>query len=244
MNPNNENQADTQYWHDTCVRCRNGKAVTKLYRNGMFLQSVIIPTVMYPLNGPAEVFTFRNCIKVTDSKVLEIFDQIPYQIGRCYTNAEAMTSALIAEGYSAQTYAGWYFTSGSDTPIHHCWTVLDGQSVLDLADDLSLMCCDGNIQNFRNAKSRAERIALNVDFQRWASRFPNQKRCMYVGEPTPFTLYVGCPCSADEARKIYNALVAKYPNHPCHPKGGINPTQKAMVEAGLMDWAKGYVQSA
>lgn len=225
-------------WYEKHLTVREDKVVLKRFVDGTFLGSIIIPTVMYPLNGKPEVFRFDSAAIVADKSVLDIIDGIPYQIGRCYTNAEAVTSALRNAGYDARTYVGWFFSTAGRTPIHHCWTVLNGKSVIDLADDFSVMLCDGNREKFQQAASVEERRALMISFQRWAGQYPNSKRCMPVGTPTAFTFYVGCPCSGKDGISIYNNLVRLFPDHPSHPKGGINPTQEAMIKSGLMDWAK------
>lgn len=193
---------------------------------------------MYPLNGKPKVFTFKNTKVCEDTAVLEIFDSIKYRIGRCYQNSKRLRDALVAGGYDAKTYVGWLFTSASDTPIHHCWVVLDGDVVLDLSDDFTVMLGGENKKNFKPNASRGEAIEAIASFHQSAQKQKNSIRCFPVGLPTPFLLYIGSECEAERGVRIYNELVSSFPRHECQrnfDQNGLNATQRVMMEKGLME---------
>lgn len=224
-----------QPWQNLLLRCKPDKAVIRLHNDGgTFLASVNIPSVMWPLNGPYEVFHKGNCQLIENEAVATIVDGIPYRIGHCYTNAENVTAALQASKYSAVQYCGWMFT-GDSYPIHHSWTVLNGNHIIDLSDDFTVL--HSNHAYFDGADEQKAR-ELFIDFSKWIQQYPNSKRTMPFGIPSANLLYIGCPCSAKEGRSIYNNLVYYNPDHPCNERlvEGKNMTKMQMMlqDAGLM----------
>ena len=229
---------ENKFWYEKATKITDEKVVVKLRNADMtFRKSVIIPTILYPLNGKAHVFTFQNTYEVTDNNVLEIMDSIPYQIGFCYQNTQQLVNKLQAAGYDAVPYAGWLFTSASEFPVHHCWCVLNGESILDLADDFTVMLFGSNAEHFSKDKNREEIQNAIVSFAAEARKYKNSIRCAVVGIPTPFLLYVGSPCEPEKGKHIYQKLIADIPNHECQrncDSNGYNSTQKKLKQAGLM----------
>lgn len=225
-------------WHEKCVNLRPDRVVAKLRDdNGTFLRSIIVPSVLYPLSGGCEVFTYQNTKQMKDETVLSCFDSVEYKIGRCYDNVERLVAALNAAGYSAVPYVGWLFVSASETPIHHCWVVLNGESVLDLGDDYTLMLGGENGKHFEEAENIEDARELIASFQLAFRNVKNSRRCYPVGTPTPFLLYAGSPCDPSKGRSIYQRLMRDFPNHECERNcdtSGMNPTQKVLAQHGLM----------
>lgn len=228
---------NTNNWHDYCAFFKEDRAVVKLMNeDGNFFKSIIIPTAYYPLNGSYEVFTHKNTVQTKDESVLKIFDSVKYHIGHCYSNAEELALRLREKGYDARTYVGWLFTSATDFPIHHCWVILNKNTVLDLSDDFTAMLAGANGEHFKG-KGGKEVRELIADFQIAAVRVPNSVRCYPVGVPTSFLLYIGCECSASGGKVLYNNLVRKYPRHECKrncDNSDLNATQRIMRDKGLM----------
>lgn len=224
-------------WHENQVRYKDDTVVIKLRNDyGNFKKSVIVPTAYYPLNGKYKAFHYQNTKQVTDENVLRVFDEVKYRIGHCYTNTEELVFRLKENDYNAKSYVGWLFTSNTEYPIHHCWCVLDDDSILDLSDDYTAMLSGGNHENFKN-KSIEETRELIADFQQAARKVKNSIRCCPVGTPTPFFLYVGCECDPEVGKTMYQNLIARFPNHECQrncDSSGMNATQKVMKEKGLM----------
>ena len=219
------------------IRFKEEKVVAKLHNeDGSHKMSINIPSAYWPLNGTKyEKFQFNDCALAEDETILEAFDATKYQIGRCYSNSEHLAQNLRERGVDAKIYVGWLFIEKNGVPIHHCWVVVNG-SVLDLADDYYVQMA--NAEQFDKAKNNDERMELIADFQKWARQFPNSKRCMPVGRPTPGLLYIGCPCDPRMGRMIYNNLIDKYPDHVCNSNcdaTGMNATQRVMARHGLMD---------
>lgn len=230
---------ESNAWWETAIRCKPEKVVVKLWNDdGTFKDAINVPTDYWPLNGKYEVFHWNNTEHLRNEPILSVIDSQEYRIGHCYTNATATTKALLDAGYDAKTYAGWLFPGKGEYPIHHAWTVLEGKYVIDLSDDFSIKLYEGNREIFENAKSKEERDDLLVDFTKWASQYPHSKRCMPVGKPSWILLYVGCECDRELGIRIYNALTARYPTHPCNEKvrysNGMTMVQKKLADAGLM----------
>lgn len=228
---------DIKMWWEEQTRFKENKVVVKLCDDkGNFIKSVITPTVYYPLNNEYKAFHYKNTRPLEDDTVKEIFDSVTYQIGFCYQNTDELVSALQEKGYDAKPYVGWLFVSNNQFPVHHCWCVLDGDIVLDLADDYTVMLSGANGEHFKD-KSLEEARELMVSFAEEAKNHPNSVRCAPVGTPTPFMLYIGCECSPMNGRNIYNRLVAEFPDHECQRNcdgSGYNATQRMMKDKGLM----------
>lgn len=217
------------------VKIKEDKVVVKLYRGNTFIDSCIVPTVYYPLNGKFEVFTAENTKQVTDKKILEIFDKIDVKIGHCYQNTDNLVKELRKAGYNAKSYVGWLFTGGGQYPIHHCWCMLEDH-LLDLTDYYTQMFSEKNIENFKDAKTKEEQALVMADFLKAAQKAKNSAVCYPVGVPTSFMFYIGCECDPDVGRVIYQRLMREFPDHKCDrtDKNGLNQTQRIFKREGLM----------
>lgn len=226
-----------KFWHEEIVRIKADRIIVKLRnKDGTFLESVVIPTTYYPLNGECKVFHYKNTKRVTDQKILDIFDQVKYKYGFCYDNSERLVEELRKNGFDAKPYVGWLFVSDSEYPIHHCWVVINGDEVLDLSDDFTSMLSGKNGERFKG-KTREEARELSIDFAIAAQRVKNSVRCFPVGVPTPIMLYIGCECDPAQGRIIYNRLICEYPRHKCERNcdaRGLNATQRILKSRGLM----------
>ncbi len=190
------------------------KVIVKLYDDDKFLDAVHIPSVMWPLNGSYELFHQGNSKPLESETVNRVLDSVNYRTGFCYSNADAVTKGLQAAGLPAKTYVGWLFCNEYEYPLHHCWTVLDG-SVIDLSDCFTLMAI--NEATFALATTKEERDVIYIAFSKWLDRQPNHLRTV-PGRPYQSLLYVGCECSPEEGKAIYNQVCDMYPNHPCNSR--------------------------
>lgn len=224
-------------WWESCSKFKENKAIVKLYNEDDSLKdSIVVPTIKYPLNGKYEVFHYKNTKIVTNEEVLKIFDAQEYKIGKCYQNTARMVSALKSAGYNVKSYVGWLFTESSDYPIHHCWAVLNGESVIDLCDDYTQMLGGANGEHFKNARNRGELEELVADFYAAARNVRHSIRCSPVGMPTSIFLYVGCECEPDAGRVIYQQLMRQFPDHECErncDSSGMNSLQRHLNKRGL-----------
>lgn len=226
-----EDLENTEMWYDEKknVIAKEEKVIVKLRdNNDTFLKSIIMPTDYYPLNDKYQTFTVKNTEEVTDKKLLAIFDEIKYEVGRCYTNSTTLYEKLTQAGYDAKTYCGWLFVGQGETPIHHCW-VMVGNSILDLSDDMTVFTLNYRPQPNDAKEGREKFMQFHKDFL----HSKNSERCFPVGTPTPSYLYVGCECSPSLGRNIYNQMMRKFPNHECEANcnsKGENMTQIALRE--------------
>lgn len=218
------------------VKEKEGRVVAKLMNNdGSFKQSVIIPTVMYPLNNNAcRVFTSDNTKQIEDKGVLRIVDKIPFYIGRCYHNTAQVVTRLREYGYNIKSYVGWLFVCETQLPVHHCWAVLNDNEIIDLADDFTALYEEKNKPKWENEKDSREII---VSFQKAARGMKNSARCYPMGQATEGLVYVGCECDPEQGRLIYRQLIKNFPRHDCQRNcnaDGYNLTQQLFKERGLM----------
>ena len=103
------------------------------YRDSAFPvpQKAIIPSTQYPIAGQFELFVTANtsslqirengeftAVSEEAAKILAVIDKQRHDVGKCYFNADRVTSALQSKGYNAQTYVGWFFLADT-MPAHH-----------------------------------------------------------------------------------------------------------------------------
>lgn len=220
-------------WYETQARYKPDKVVVKIRDDdGRFQQAVIIPTIKYPLNGPYQVFHAGNTCPAKE-EMFEAIDKVEYKIGQCYTNTKCVVNELRKAGYDAVSYAGWFFV-GEGIPIHHCWTVVEGNILIDLADDYAMQkAVFPGIEEF----DKTAAIKATADFIRQTKEWRNSDRCYPVGCPHPVLYYVGCPCEPEEAVRIWWNLIRTFPNHECRTDYAPNnrsETQQYLYEQGLM----------
>lgn len=192
-----------------------------------FLGSIVVPTERYPLNGPYRIFCAENTEQIEDKEVLSIFNEVKYQVGRCYGNTEAMQRAFCKKGKKLDTYVGWLFLDETQLPIHHCWGVYK-EHVIDLADDLVIL--NQKLSSTRVSEDTSMR-KLVIRLQSESQKLRNSERCWPVGKVSKNAVYVGSLCSPDKGRTIYQGLEKKFPEH--HRK--VNLTQALMSDMGLMN---------
>ena len=222
------------------IKVKSDRVVAKIRdKDDKFIKSVIVPTEYYPLNGNGfSVFHYENTKQITDEKVLELIDSVPYKIGHCYQNTSDIASILRKNGYDIKTYVGWVFVGLHTFPVHHCWAVLNGNEVIDLMDDFSVMFSADNAQNFANLSLEEAREVL-LSFALASKDKKNSVRCGNIGKVSDILFYVGSECSPETGRMVYNDLIRKYPSHECQrncDSKGWNGTQKLMAENGLMPY--------
>jgi hypothetical protein len=219
------------------LRCKPQKATVRLVtREGGLFTTVKIPSALWPLSGPCEAFHCDNCVPISDEEIIRIVDAVPYKIGKCYSNAEAVAKALRVAGYDAKTYVGWWFLNSREYPTHHAWVVLERSSVIDISDNIDLM--EGNAHVFARATTPEEFMRMNVEFITWATSHPHSKRCAPLGVPSRSALYIGCECSPEQGVQISQNLRATCPNHPgFNPVNGdgLTETQQLMKANNLID---------
>lgn len=219
------------------VNRKEEKVIVKRYTNEKFEGSVIIPTSYYPLNGQYEIFTQENTEVLEDEKVLALIDSVEYQIGHCYQNSRLIADTLVFNGYEVETYVGWLFVDDA-IPIHHCWVKFK-DSIIDLSDDFAVLFNKENAMHFQDVKNKEEYVEVLASFQQFVKEYqiPNSVRCCPIGKPHSSLTYIGSACEPEEGRKIYNQLIAKYPDHECHKnvgKDGMNTMQRQLFQKGLM----------
>jgi len=225
-------------WYEDSIKIKNNQVIVKLYdEENKFIKSIVLPTKYYPLNDNPEVFHYKNTQKLKNETIVKVFNKVKYLIGHCYTNTEELVKELRKEGIEAKSYVGWLFTEKGQPPIHHCWVVVNGNTVLDLSDDFTVMLCGENGKNFESLETKIERAQMIASFHKAAKEVENSIRCSPVGTPTPFLLYVGCECDPNKGREIYRNLVLQYPDHECQrnvDKDGYTDTQRIMRNSGLI----------
>lgn len=207
---------------------KKDRIIEKLYdEDGKFLESVIIPTVYYPLpKEDFKIFQREDCEEVTDEGIIRAFDETKYCAGECFKNADRLSSALRIRGYETKTYCGWVVIN-NDYPTLHCWVTI-GKSVLDLSDSFFRM----EEERLKRGSTERGREAVTEIIQSLLKE-KNSERCRPLG--IPYYPLIGSKVEGGkEAEKFARELLARFPDHKYYVKtrSGYTPLQEEMRKGG------------
>ena len=193
-------------------------------------ETINIPSKMYPLESDAfKCFDADNTNEIMDEKIKTIFDSIKPEVGRGFTNAEKLCTALNNEGYPAEQYVGWLFLE-DELPVHHSFVVLNDH-ILDLS--ISLKSTDfetlGSVTAKCKTKDEARELIVEYILQKEQS--PNHQRCIFGAVDKAYH-YIGAPGTREAGIKRNQELIQAYPQHPCFQdvKNGITRGQEILLE--------------
>ena len=179
---------------------------------------VNIPSSMYPLVGEVEIFSMYNTDILDDVKIEKIFNTIPYQIGRCYSNANNLYNALLDNDIDgAYCYEGWLFIGQNELPIHHAFVVIkqgEKKYLLDYAADMKADEVDRLQEEYEKLPEDELRKVMLREI-REKEKLPHSKRATF-GKVDGMYLYVACKCNPDNARINFQNLMQMYPEHPSY----------------------------
>ena len=191
-------------------------------------ETISIPSRMYPLESDSfQCFDADNTSEIVDERIIAIFDSINPEVGRCFTNAENLCTALQKEGYPAEQYVGWLFM-GNELPVHHSFVVLDGH-ILDLSISLKsedFEKLDSITVKCKTKDEARERIAEYI----LQKELPNHQRCVF-GVVDEAYHYIGAQGTREDGIKRNKELRKIYPQHPCFQdvKNGITRGQEILL---------------
>ena len=192
-------------------------------------ETISIPSRMYPLESDSfQYFDADNTSEIVDERIIAIFDSINPEVGRCFTNAENLCTALQKEGYQAEQYVGWLFM-GNELPVHHSFVVLDGH-ILDLSISLKsedFEKLDSITVKCKTKDEARERIA---EYILQKEQLPNHQRCVF-GVVDEAYHYIGAQGTREDGIKRNKELRKIYPQHPCFQdvKNGITRGQEILL---------------
>lgn len=192
-------------------------------------ETISIPSRMYPLESDSfQYFDADNTSEIVDERIIAIFDSINPEVGRCFTNAENLCTALQKEGCPAEQYVGWLFM-GNELPVHHSFVVLDGH-ILDLSISLKsedFEKLDSITVKCKTKDEARERIA---EYILQKEQLPNHQRCVF-GVVDEAYHYIGAQGTREDGIKRNKELRKIYPQHPCFQdvKNGITRGQEILL---------------
>lgn len=196
---------------------------------------VKIPSNDFPLNDKAEVFLKENTEILKNKEYINAIDEVEYKAGRCYQNSEQINRKLKSIGAKVEIYVGWLIIQDS-LPTHHCWCVIDGKYIIDLADMMDNFYYNLMVNNIQ-CSSLDEFRELYLSYHEEAIKYKNSERC-HLGAASLNNLYIGSKCSPGKGQEIFRKLISKNPNHPCLVKGtdrqGRTPMQRLLENNKLL----------
>lgn len=192
-------------------------------------ETISIPSRMYPLeSGSFKCFDTDNTSEIVDERIIAIFDSINPEVGRCFTNAENLCTALQKEGYPAEQYVGWLFM-GDELPVHHSFVVLDCH-ILDLSIALKSEDFEKLDSITAKCKTKDEARERIAEYILQKEQLPNHQRCAF-GVVDEAYHYIGAPGTRETGIRRNQELRQSYPQHPCFQdvKNGITRGQEILL---------------
>lgn len=204
----------------------------------------VIGTKLFPVASKKHILVFKKSDNITlqnitekQSEYNELFEQLnkhTFHSGKCYSNAQMVKTLGDKVGVKVELYSGWLFLKKQSFPIHHAWNVIDGQYLLDVSlskvevalfDEL-----DTSKEGWRDIAVALTKEVRNLNLN-------TQQDCVFGQPPTGY-VYVGSPDTDDNARRIFNDMMARFPNHPSYKfkvdQKGASETQQKLIKEGLL----------
>lgn len=189
-----------------------------------------LPSAMWPVEGrDPTVFTPGNTVACTDKVIAEIYDTLPFRIGRCYDNAKLLAETLRDAGIPARTFAGWLLFSDT-IPTHHAVVVVGEKMVLDpSARDYTKIPPPG--PDASPEETRAAFVAWVADLEKQ----PRSETTCF-GQVPPGHIYCMAELAPEKAMALRAKLERAYPKHPAFYRAdgkSTTPIQDDLRQKGL-----------
>jgi len=171
-----------------------------------------------------------------------------FQVGECYNNVDILQKNLNANGWWKTTcFVGWMLSDFLPKNIHHAWLVFNGESVIDLgqfrfAREISnkLRPLHAKIKEEFTKAGKTE-TAFEIHWREiWCRELFAYEHGDVItnrvwGQVPEGFVYVGCPCTPDQGRLLYNNWFKKYGKETDTVPGQLTPTQviSLLVSKGL-----------
>lgn len=170
---------------------------------------IVIPSNLYPLESDKfELFDHTNTTSIVDKTIIDVFNSITPEIGRCYTNSENLCNKLISYGYAAKQYVGWLFV-GDKIPIHHSFVILNNH-ILDISVNLKQKDID-ILEKYQGPLDEQRRHM--VDYMNSREFLPNNEKCNF-GKCDILYTYVATEATKEQGIFRQRKLREIYPDHP------------------------------
>ena len=204
-------------------------------------QEYEVPSNTYPVaNKPTlRFFSYADTVQLPrDTKLAELYDELPFKVGFCYRNTEAFAELLQKNKMTDfKTYTGWIINNG--LPIHHCWLVWKDKHVID--PGVSLI---DNLYLIEAAKRQKEHGDEPVPMDEMRELFvkihkehehKSNSEIRTFGQVAPFTFYIGTETTPKQGRIIFNDLMDEMPDHPSYATSGMNGRGESTLQKMLRE---------
>lgn len=192
-----------------------GDKVSIIANNTLKIEKTI-PSRLYPLpnNSKYKIFNAKNTENFDDDTVNKLLSGIIFKPGYCYTNSQDIVDILrkSISDKAIDYYSGWLFRGIKMT--HHAWVIVDNKYLIDVSiykQYEKLKEFSNNYENGKISIGRKETIDILTSAVKSDEEF---KEKFYYGKAPKEYIYVGVKSNPEEARKSYNDLITKTPNHP------------------------------
>lgn len=189
-----------------------------------------IPSAMWPVDGRDPIILAKsNTEPCTSNIIREIFDSLPFRIGRCYDNTNMLFKALTNAGIQADAYAGWLLIDDT-IPTHHAMVVVDEHCVLDPSSR--------NFNDLPSLPDNTDKQVIRDTFKQWIleqEKLPNSEKAVF-GKVPPGHIYLMAKLAPEKAMALRAKLERAYPKHPsfsCGKRNNYTPIQQELIKRGI-----------
>lgn len=165
----------------------------------------MIPSKEFPLatNRTRDIIVFNreNTKEVINERVIDVFNNYEYKLGRCFQNAEGLRKALKKEGILGwEYYSGWMFTTGG-YPLFHSWLSKD-EHILEYTN---YFMSKDIADKLKEAKNQEEFRTIFAKEQASLNKLPNNeaKTC---GKCHQEYMYIGMRDTFENSIRIFQSL--------------------------------------
>lgn len=179
----------------------------------------MMPSKDYPLalksKKDIKVFFKETTKEITDPKIKDIFDAFPYQIGKCFQNAEGLLEELKKEGIEEwEYYSGWLFPR-KGYPVFHAWLGKEDM-ILDYTNpSLDIEVHKKAIQTVKS-KEELREVYIN-----WEMELNNKRpsEAKTFGRIQSDFVFIGTKDTFENSVRIFKSLDR---NHSAYRKEGMS----------------------
>ena len=192
-------------------------------------KKIMIPSKEFPLANKnkkdIKIFIKDITEPVSDETIINIFNSIEIEIGKCFTNAQKLLLALENENIQGwEYYSGWNFVYNS-LPVFHTWIAKDNQ-VLDFTNKISNKDLEEKIMSCSSALESRE-LFKNFLIEENKKKHSDSKIC---GQIHDNFLFIGTKDTYANATRIFSSLPK---NHISYSQPGMNISGKSRLQNEL-----------
>lgn len=192
---------------------------------------ITIPSKLYPLpnDNPIKIFSSENTEDIQDNKINELLTDVEFRPGYCYTNSDKVIKILKDNNFKnkIEFFSGWLYSIGN--MVHHAWVVIDDKHLIDTSIMIEDEYYEKMIEKYEKGENfKLSRNEIAKEVVKVIKSSVSFKEKYGYGKVLKDNLYIGVKTNSMEARKSFNDLINREPNHPNYKNVDSNGGNKTL----------------